>query len=333
MKKVLSMCLSIILILILCYPAYSEFDFDNMKAERQIIQIKKWILDQKIPTNLNHSWGNAMIEYNCMLSSLEGEKYSHFTLHDNDHNYLGYIIANEKNEVLEFSFSLSPYESYFKQGNLFYTPGYHMIQKGNALYPIKVKSSIESLSGESNNHFNSVTSYPDYSKIISGVPDYTATNNIPCIPTAIGNVIGYWDTHGYPNLMTGTSQAMLTEINNLMGCNNQNSSVIKTTVEGYCHQNNRYPNNFTVTSIHNPTFNQFKSQIVYNRPTLVGFSTAFQGYNSNQNIAHMTTGVGYYYTLGSTDRYIYVHDGWPTTAVDYFVKWGAYNDYIHTIVP
>lgn len=47
----------------------------------------------------------------------------------------------------------------------------------------------------------------------------------------------------------------------------------------------------------------------------------------------MTVGIGYYYEIVSPDRYVYVHDAWATTPVDYFVMWSSYNDFITKVNP
>ncbi|MFA5295704.1 MAG: C39 family peptidase [Methanoregulaceae archaeon] len=52
-----------------------------------------------------------------------------------------------------------------------------------------------------------------YSGYISGIPAYYWYRG--CSPTAAGMVLGYWDSHGYPNFPVGTS--LINELANAMG--------------------------------------------------------------------------------------------------------------------
>jgi hypothetical protein len=47
--------------------------------------------------------------------------------------------------------------------------------------------------------------------VISGVPAYTWYHG--CVPTSIGMVMGYWDTHGYPNLFSASGSAVYSTAN------------------------------------------------------------------------------------------------------------------------
>jgi hypothetical protein len=166
-------------------------------------------------------------------------------------------------------------------------------------------------------------------KLISGVPD--ANYTISCIPTAIGNVIGYWDTHGYPNLIVSpaTIYTAIAEINERLidACgNNRTNSAIPAATQGYCKA--RYPNNFTVTNHWNPAYSTYTTQINYNRPTLVGFAS-----DGPYVDPHMTAGVGYYWQDQVPEKYVIVHDAW-LPADDHYQLWDSdYNDFIAKIIP
>jgi hypothetical protein len=49
------------------------------------------------------------------------------------------------------------------------------------------------------------------SKIIAGVPIYTLRHG--CVPTAVGMVVGYYDTHGYPDLIPGDAATQTEDVN------------------------------------------------------------------------------------------------------------------------
>ncbi len=187
---------------------------------------------------------------------------------------------------------------------------------------IKLSTTIDQNKSLQNDSNISPLSTGVHYKVLLGVPDANYTDS--CIPTAIGNIIGYWDTHGYPNLIISPKSITnaINEINsNLISeCgNNTSNSAIPDATQNYCRSTSRYPARFTVTNLWNPTFGTYMSQITYNRPTLVGFAS-----NGPYGGAHMTTGVGYYYDDAfPNEKYIYVHDAWPSTSIDYMVLWGV----------
>jgi hypothetical protein len=166
-------------------------------------------------------------------------------------------------------------------------------------------------------------------KLINGVPD--TDYYISCIPTAIGNVIGYWDAHGFPDLIVFPVQiwTCIHEVSDRMiaycGNNTSNAAIPPATI-GYCR--NRYPSNFIVTNCWNPTYSTYTGQIYANRPTPLGFA-AGGPYGS---VGHMTAGVGYYYEDGEPDKYSIVHDAWAPSD-DHYVAWGSYNDFLAKIIP
>ena len=128
----------------------------------------------------------------------------------------------------------------------------------------------ESASASSTNHSDSsaeagvmdILIDPVHYKLISGVPD--SDYYISCIPTAIGNVIGYWDTHGYPNLIQypNTILSAISEVSDRMIAyygSNQVNVAIPIAAQGYCRA--RYPQNFTVTNHWNPAYTTYTGQI------------------------------------------------------------------------
>lgn len=286
----------------------------------------------------------------------------------------GYVIVDYSSyEIIEFSKSASPYgellDHYISEKKIasiqdkyyIYSPGTHAVAIKSLIsnqYSVYDFTKDTSVSIDLHSKNNSTISNPIkasvlpiivenaiktkgviplatgvHYKILTGVPD--ASYTISCIPTAIGNVIGYWDTHGYPNLISSskTIYNAISEVNgNLIAAcgNNTSNSAIPAATQAYCRASGRYPNNFTVTNMWNPSYSSFKSQISSGNPALVGFASG----NSYYGGAHMTAGMGYYYDDAfPNEKYIYVHDAWSTTAADYMVLWSSYNDFMAKIVP
>jgi len=50
--------------------------------------------------------------------------------------------------------------------------------------------------------------------VIAGTPDYLWRHG--CGPTAVGNVVGYYDTHGYDDLITGDANSQTNDVNQAM---------------------------------------------------------------------------------------------------------------------
>ena len=259
--------------------------------------------------------------------------YTLYTVESSKDESCGYFICDASGSIIEFSRNTSPYDKVLKTLSskecktentiLLYQPGFHGVLQSDG--------TVELVCGDNSNcerydDMNSPSKGNDLEfNMISGVPDYP--NTVSCIPTAIGNVIGYWDSHGYPNLVTTSTSSFISEISSYMTSNTANT-YIPTAVHTYCHQSGRYPNNFTATNIWSPTYAQFRAEINAGRPCLVGFSSG--GYYSG---AHMTCGVGYYYVVSTTTEYLYVHDANSMTAFDFFVQWTSHNDFIGRIVP
>lgn len=58
-------------------------------------------------------------------------------------------------------------------------------------------------------------------KVIDGVPDYLWHHG--CGPTAAGMVVGYWDTHGYPDLIPGDASQQTYQVNQAIASQGVNS--------------------------------------------------------------------------------------------------------------
>jgi len=136
-----------------------------------------------------------------------------------------------------------------------------------------------------------------------------------CSPTAAGMVLGYWSSHGYPNLPTGTT--LINELSTAMGTGSTwplNGVTwpifIDDGIETVA-RNHGYPSFDGVENIwlYGDHFGEMASEVDAQRPfvlsmaaagTAVGEPTAY-GY-------HSVTGVGY--VRGAVQNYITIHDTW-----------------------
>ncbi len=332
----------IVMVLFLVVSTHAVYAESN-GATRDLDSLYEWVKTISDVVPMCKNWEHCRLRFDGYLLCKEGNDYNHISiLSSASRETIGYIITDRQGVVVEFSWNESPYEDYRKanrdemlsinRSKAYYQPGYHyLIEDGEVVPAIScLKSDSFDYEIRSENEPSSITGVysGDYAySIIAGVPDYDWY--IGCIPTAIGNVIGYWDSHGYPNLMTGTSSSMISEVANYMP-NYQANSFIPTGVHSYCHKAGRYPNNFTATNIWNPSYSNYIYQINAGQPTLVGFGG---GTSDPYGGGHMTAGVGYliYYPL--SQKYVIVHDAWSSTSTDYSVLWGTYNDFICTITP
>jgi hypothetical protein len=126
-------------------------------------------------------------------------------------------------------------------------------------------------------------------------------------------VLGYWDSHGYPNFPTGTQ--LINELADAMSTWNWPIPgltwpwAIDDGIITVC-QNHGY-NNIIATNDYSETWNKVVSEVSAQRPfiismlmggTPVGGSTAYGD--------HSVTCVGY---VSGTFNYVTIHDTWDTT--------------------
>jgi hypothetical protein len=360
MKKVIFLSVTVLIIVFFTSSSFAAIP----ESESCKYQDSAFGFASRISENLGQfsEWKEIVLENEKNLYDYTGSKINavSYEVSGKDGTKLGYIIVDTATRaVVEFSKNESPYGDIledFKEvkglvGNDLY--GYSIYYPGHHLFAVRTEDSCDyrvldftryqalkmetktltdKTSMEIVDSHDLIRNSGEHYKLLSGVPD--ANYTIRCIPTAIGNIIGYWDTHGYPNLIISpnTIYSAITEVNNnlIIKCgNNVTNDAIPDATRWYCRAAGRYPNRFNVTNIWNPSYAQYKSQIDNNRPALVGFTSAgpYSG-------AHMTAGVGYYYDDWFPQyKYVYVHDAWSSTPVNYFVLWGSYNDFIATIIP
>jgi hypothetical protein len=158
---------------------------------------------------------------------------------------------------------------------------------------------------------------------ISGVPDYQNSywpaDVNDCAPTAGACVLGYWDSHGYDNLITGSADYSVnptgvTELHDFlkvdMGWTESGTSItnIPTGIEETANTRRGY--SFSADNYHPIPWTNLKSEINSNRPFV--FSILHPYYGSWHSVA----GVGYtedagggsgpYYLSAIADSYVYL---------------------------
>jgi hypothetical protein len=170
--------------------------------------------------------------------------------------------------------------------------------------------------------------------IISGVPDYQQ-NDYPgpgdCSPTAAACVLGYWDSHGYSNLVDSGNVAQL--VQDLKDNSNYDSVNGGTTdvymaesIEIVCNDpdlNNNY--GFSATYNDSALYSEFKDEISAGRPMV----HITYGHSTYRN--HSMTGVGYSEPSGT--QWCIDHDNWETTGENVYVEWNSISDNMTKIVP
>ncbi|AKJ39455.1 C39 family peptidase [Methanosarcina barkeri] len=163
-------------------------------------------------------------------------------------------------------------------------------------------------------------------KTISGVPYYLA-NVRGCAPAAAAMVLGYWDTHGYPNLPSGNT--LINELARAMWTNDGQShpDMIDESIEKVCKKHG-YKNFYGVfdTSL---SKSEVTSEIDANRPFVLSMYDGGVGSgNSNRYGDHAVTCMGYK-KMGSR-VYVYIHDGWDTKI--HYITFGNWDDVVATRV-
>ncbi len=161
---------------------------------------------------------------------------------------------------------------------------------------------------------------------ITGVPDYSqfwyGSCHVGCAPTAMGNVISYWDTRRFPDLVTGSDwQGMVRELNDITDtyCKGMEGwTEIARIASGFDSfvRGRGYQAESEKICDSAATFAEYAAEIDAGRPLVVAFIN-HQLYGS-----HGVTGVGYQ----QDGQYLIVHDNWDSTSVDFFVQYGTgYN--------
>ncbi|AKJ38343.1 C39 family peptidase [Methanosarcina barkeri] len=162
------------------------------------------------------------------------------------------------------------------------------------------------------------------SKAISNVPYYSA-NTAGCAPAAGAMVLGYWDTHGYPNIPSGNT--LISELATAMGTyhGSTNPSTVDDGIETVC-SNHGYTNFNAITYSGTMYMSNVVSEINANRPFVLGMYGAGTRVGGSTDYGdHGVTCMGYYYQ--GTTQYLKLHDGWDTSAPHY-ITYGNWDSAI-----
>ncbi len=188
--------------------------------------------------------------------------------------------------------------------------------------------------------------------LISGVPDWNQfwgsySCYSGCVPTSATNVIGYWDSHGYDNLINGSDwQRAVNEMRIRMGTRCEADKTGSTSVgrvspgiicyaqaHGYTFASELWCDGYGAWCAASPTYDRYCAEIDAGRPIVVTVVDHYQ-YDpdpTKAGDAHTVTGVGYE-TNGS---YMIIHDNWPETGENVYLQYGSgYSSiFMNPVVP
>ncbi|PFY16234.1 PA14 domain-containing protein [Bacillus toyonensis] len=295
-------------------------------------------------------WKEANFSESKTLYDLEGKVKGYVFQVKKENKDFGYIIANsDKNGT--------PIIESTREG----TNPYKGVEEGKAIYtgPIqylkKEKENVTSISGDQtlsikeakkngeekelqhNNKNDSnkknktfmksaLASDNEEFKKIEGVPDYNWYKG--CAPTALANLVAYWDKHGYHNLVADNVSVdqLISNLAIELETDDKGytyTSKVAPVVWKYFSNLGYFPQAYQDNS---PSYDRFVGEIDMGRPLLV--STQSDPFYKN----HMMTGVGYQKVfipeLNEEFKELIVHDTWHTTPVDVHINYDQYSKYI-----
>ncbi|MFC5775517.1 C39 family peptidase [Ectobacillus antri] len=309
-----------------------------------------------VSQNSFDGWKNASLEKGKKLYDFDGNLTSYLFQVKNQGKDQGYIIISAIPEipgVLESTREGSnPYVDVKESDSIYVGPVLHFSKVDNEYAMSLSNKKVEKKSKLKSNaplSYENIEKYADATstvepeqigtqavtnykyKLISGVPDYTW--DIGCAPTSGANIVKYWDSRGYPNLV-GTSQTTHSLIDQLATSMNTNRSTGGTSVSnmrtGMINFWGARGYGVTVTT-YSGSFSTHINEINAGRPDWV--TTA----NHPVWGDHAMTGVGYEEYYNTSDftwyRQVILHDTWSSTPVDYWIKWTSYFDYVIKVQP
>jgi hypothetical protein len=165
-------------------------------------------------------------------------------------------------------------------------------------------------------------SSPAAYKLIAGVPDCCQFKSgscwSGCAPTASANVLGFWDTHGYPNLQAGGDwQQLVLDLGSHMStnCGSTYINYISPGMANYAQTKGYY----FESAMRWPaaSYDLFRNEIDANHPIVVDIIGAVEYWGAN----HSVTGVGYQ----DSGSYMIVHDALACGANqgDHYIHYGS----------
>ncbi|PFZ09502.1 hypothetical protein COL63_22375 [Bacillus pseudomycoides] len=351
MKKILFYIFSYTLTLglFLAFPISShaaEISTQTISKAEAISKAENYL--KVVSTSSYHKWKDAYFSESKILYDLEGKITGYLFQVTKEDGNLGYIIANSNkngSSILESTRKgLNPYHNVQEGQAIYIGPLQHFKKEDDKIINLNTNESnnIKEISKkqaspsnlEQKDSHNSIQEDPPppdifpglKGKKIQGVPDFMWYRG--CTPTAIANLIGYWDQHGYNNLVQGstTSSQFIDALGDDMKTTKEGNTLESNMAPGirkYWNDRGYYP---SVKTDETPTFNEFVSEIEQNR--LVIISTEKSPTYEN----HTLTGIGYeQFTDPFTNEQlndIIVHDTWNTTPEEVYVSFNTQSQYI-----
>lgn len=327
-KDIVGRLLFLILGCVLCFSTKVTAEYqENSKIQDFIKEVSN------IENGEFFEWKNANISKQDFLT--EETKKDSFSLYyvNNDDEYLGYFIWDDKNNhIAEYSKEKTPYEKFASLNNLLISgikckysyANYSIEYDDQIIYIDESGFAYENILKD-----NAKKETMLYTTVLPGVTPQLQGKHI-CTAAAVSNLLWYYGQHGYGDLISGISfEKMKDEITALFnsselfsipGFRNVN---IPKVIYTYVKRKNRYYSSVS-NVIKSPTINNVIAQIDMSRPCLVGFK-AGSTYSKTQG--HMTACFGYQYIGGVYQ--VVLADGHSSKLV--YKTWTKYNDYVITV--
>ena len=185
--------------------------------------------------------------------------------------------------------------------------------------------------------YNFISGVPDWNQFWGSYGCYSG-----CTPTSAINVMGYWDNHGYGNLIYGSDwQGAVNEMRGDMGtyCDGNTGSTDLTNVapsvvvyaqnHGYTFGSDTWCPSVLeyqgCSGVDISDYNHYLAEIDAGRPLVVDVT----GHTSYGD--HSVAGVGY----DTNGSYMIVHDNWSGTDADIYLQYGSgYSEiFFHPVIP
>jgi hypothetical protein len=293
-------------------------------------------------------WKQGKINFDSVIYDSVGNLKLNLYSVINDEGVIGYMLTDIKtNVIVEFAIGESPYESYIQRNNektILADNDLKLIKDaGNYFTTENNFETIESLrlNSENRNALDAVNRTLEEQTlniqplgevinvtIIKGVPDEYNNGTTPgCGPVSGINLVKYWDTKGYPNLVlsSDTKQSLYDRLYNSMLSFPVpfSGGQVATLPENYGTGLDRFFRscnaNYGVSVdadyfVSNTDFSKLRTEVNNNRPGTILY------FGDDQYKQHYVTFVGYCQELDGQNMYI-VRDLWSTTPTDIYRNW------------
>lgn len=287
-------------------------------------------------------WKDANIVQDSILYTINGKEHQKLYSVFNEYGKLGYMITdiNSKN-LIEFALGESPYDGIISSINkgtssskikliingannhLFTEDEFKTIKNIHSSKYSKtnsLNSDNRKFNTQLDTNINSINSY-QITNIISGVPYELNNGTTPgCGPVSAINLIKFWDSNGYPNLVTSndTKQSMYNKLYNYMGSfvvPNSGGQVATLPMDyipgiyGYLEDKGYSITGIIREYLNKADYSILKNEVDNRRPGTIL-------YNDNLTYGlHYVTFVGYSQYIDISANYYIIHDLWSTSNV------------------